>query len=92
MTRSSAASIARGRARELARRLRRSPSQASSIAAEPISEAGLATFLPAMSGAEPCCACATRVLGAGIERGGEPEAAGDLARLVGEDVADTCWW
>ncbi len=29
------------------------------MAAEPISEAGLARSLPAMSGAEPCCACAT---------------------------------
>ena len=39
--------------------LRRSPSQASSIATEPISDAGLALSWPSMSGAEPCCACAT---------------------------------
>ena len=39
--------------------LRRSPSQVSSIATEPISEAGLATSWPAMSGAEPCWACAS---------------------------------
>ena len=58
MTRSSAASIAAA-ARTSLSSLRRSPSQASSIAAEPISDDGLATFLPAMSGAEPCCACAT---------------------------------
>ena len=45
-------------------------------------------FLPAMSGAEPCCACATRVSVAGVERGGEPEAAGDLGRLVGQNVAE----
>src|SRR5215472_11096836 len=37
---------------------RRSPSQASSMAAEPISAAGLAMSLPAMSGADPCCAWA----------------------------------
>src|SRR6185312_3380266 len=58
MTRSSAASIACA-ARLSAASPRRSPSQAKSIAAEPISDDGLATFFPAMSGAEPCCACAT---------------------------------
>src|SRR5262245_54218776 len=36
----------------------RRPCQASSIAADTISESGLATFLPAMSGADPCAACA----------------------------------
>src|SRR5262249_3454397 len=55
---SSAASIASAASmRRLSRR--RSPSQASSIAAEPISDAGLARSCPAMSGADPCCACAT---------------------------------
>src|SRR5262249_29156528 len=38
---------------------RRSPSQASSMAVEPMSDAGLAWSRPAMSGAEPCWACAT---------------------------------
>ena len=67
---------------------RRSPSQASSIAAEPISEAGLARSCPAMSGAEPCCACAIACAVAGIERGGEPEAAADLRGEVRQDVAE----
>src|SRR5665213_1562394 len=58
ITRSSALSIACAAPLSLLSP-RRSPSQASSIAAEPISEDGLARFLPAMSGAEPCCACAT---------------------------------
>src|ERR1700748_1701585 len=38
--------------------LRRRPCQVSSMAADKMSESGLATFLPAMSGAEPCAACA----------------------------------
>jgi hypothetical protein len=50
--------------------------------AEPISEAGLAQSLPAISGAEPCCACATGVVGPGVERSGKPEAAGDLAHEI----------
>src|SRR5687768_17084151 len=37
----------------------RRPSQSNSIAADRISEVGLARSWPAMSGAEPCCACAT---------------------------------
>ena len=44
--------------------------------------------LPARSGAEPCWAWATRVLGAGIQRGREAEAAGNLGREVGQDVAE----
>src|SRR5262249_6456 len=38
--------------------LLRRPCQASSIAADTMRESGLATFLPAISGADPCAACA----------------------------------
>src|SRR5579875_1570116 len=55
--RSSARSIVTA-ARPSASEPRLSPSQASSIAAEPISEEGLAMSWPAISGAEPCWAWA----------------------------------
>src|SRR5688572_24347968 len=42
--------------------LRRSPIHSRSMAAERISEVGLALSLPAISGAEPCCACAAHKL------------------------------
>lgn len=40
----------------------RPPSQSRSIAAEPISDDELAMSLPAMPGADPRCACASRYL------------------------------
>ena len=67
---------------------RRSASQSSSIAAERISEPGWPCPGPAMSGAEPCCACAMQCVVAGVDRAAEAEAAGQLRGLVGQDVAE----
>ena len=60
----------------------------SSIAAEPIAPIGLAMFLPAMSGAEPCTG--SKSPGAVAEARGrqEPERADDRAGFVREDVAE----
>ena len=58
------------------------------MAADSISDAGLAISRPAISGAEPCCACATAKSRSGIEGSPDAEAAGDFARLIGENVAE----
>ena len=53
-----------------------------------MSEVGLAMPWPAMSGAEPCWACATADAVADVERAAEAEAARERAGEVGEDVAE----
>src|SRR5262245_48498738 len=52
--------------------LLRSPSQLSSIDAEPIREAGLARSCPAMSGAEPCWACASACASPALSEAASP--------------------
>ena len=62
---------------------RRSPSQASSIADQPISEDGLAKICGDIW-RRAVLRLRYTMIGAGIERCGKAEAAGDLTRPVGE--------